>query len=82
LRKVKSVLTAGFVAVLLVVASAAPAFAFIHNTIPAGQCAVSVEQAGDNEAAEDALRDHNKVQDFPIGNSQGLAQSQAVEHCR
>jgi hypothetical protein len=82
LRKVKSVLIAGFVSVLLLVASAAPAFAFIHNTIPAGQCAASVDRAGDNEAAEDALRDHNKVQVPPIGNSQGLAQSQAVKHCQ
>jgi len=31
--------------------SAAPAFAFIHEFIPAGQCASS-EQAGDNETAE------------------------------
>jgi hypothetical protein len=39
------------VAVLLVGATAAPAFAFIHEFIPAGQCAAS-EQAGDNETAE------------------------------
>ena len=36
---------------LLLVATAAPAFAFIHEFIPAGQCATS-EQAGDNETAE------------------------------
>jgi hypothetical protein len=31
--------------------TAAPAFAFIHEFIPAGACAAS-EQAGDNETAE------------------------------
>ena len=36
---------------LLLVATAAPAFAFIHAFIPAGQCATS-DQAGDNETAE------------------------------
>src|SRR5215211_1344838 len=39
------------VAGLLVGATAAPAFAFIHELIPAGQCAAS-DQAGDNETAE------------------------------
>jgi hypothetical protein len=39
------------VAALLVGATAAPAFAFIHEFIPAGQCAAS-ELAGDNETAE------------------------------
>ena len=39
------------VAVLLVGATAAPAFAFIHDFVPAGQCAAS-EQAADNETAE------------------------------
>jgi len=80
LSKAKLVLTAAFVSVLLLVASAAPAFAFIHNTIPAGQCASS-NLAGDNETAEDALIAHNEAQDIPIGNSHGLAKSQAVEHC-
>jgi hypothetical protein len=39
------------VALMLVGMTAAPAFAFIHEFIPAGQCAAS-EQAGDNETAE------------------------------
>jgi hypothetical protein len=39
------------VAALLVGATAAPAFAFIHEFIPAGDCAAS-EQAGDNDTAE------------------------------
>jgi len=39
---------------MLVGATAAPAFAFIHAFIPAGQCAAS-EQAGDNETAEAQL---------------------------
>ena len=39
------------VAMLLVGATAAPAFAFIHAFIPAGDCAVS-EQAADNDTAE------------------------------
>jgi hypothetical protein len=42
------------VALMLVGMTAAPAFAFIHEFIPAGQCAAS-EQAGDNETAEAQL---------------------------
>lgn len=80
MRKVKLVFGAAFVSVLLLVVSATPAFAFIHSTIPAGQCAAS-DMAGDNETAEDALIEHNEAQDLPIGNSQGLARSRAVEHC-
>jgi len=40
--------------------SASPAFAFIHTTVPAGQCAHS-EQAADNETAEEAIIDHNPM---------------------
>jgi hypothetical protein len=46
--------TALVVALMLVGMTAAPAFAFIHEFIPAGQCAAS-EQAGDNETAEAQL---------------------------
>jgi len=42
------------VSTMLVGATAAPAFAFIHAFIPAGQCAAS-DQAGDNETAEAQL---------------------------
>ena len=42
------------VSTMLVGARAAPAFAFIHAFIPAGQCAAS-DQAGDNETAEAQL---------------------------
>ena len=42
------------VSTMLVGATAAPAFAFIHDFIPAGQCAAS-DQAGDNETAEAQL---------------------------
>jgi hypothetical protein len=42
------------VSTMLVGATAAPAFAFIHEFIPAGQCAAS-ELAGDNEIAEAQL---------------------------
>ncbi len=35
---------------LMMVMTASPAFAFIHDFIPAGQCAAS-EQAGDNPTA-------------------------------
>ena len=39
---------------LMLSMSAAPAFAFIHDFIPAGQCAAS-DQAGDNDTAESHL---------------------------
>jgi hypothetical protein len=51
LSRAKMVLAAAFVAALMMVVMAAPAFAFIHDFIPAGQCATS-KQAGDNETAE------------------------------
>jgi hypothetical protein len=41
-------------ALLMLSMAAAPAFAFIHEFIPAGQCAAS-EMAGDNETAESHL---------------------------
>ena len=53
--RAKMLLVATFVAALMMVVMAAPAFAFIHEFIPAGQCAAS-EQAGDNETAEAHLR--------------------------
>ena len=80
MSKVKMVLAVAFVSALMMVVMAAPAFAFIHTTIPAGQCAAS-EQAGDNETAEDAIVTHNKAQELPVGNAQGAKQSEAAEHC-
>jgi hypothetical protein len=55
LRKLKRTLLAGVAASLLLVSVAvAPTFAFIHEFIPAGQCAAS-DMAGDNEIAESHL---------------------------
>jgi hypothetical protein len=52
LRRLKRTLLAGVAASLLVISmTVAPTFAFIHDFIPAGQCAAS-EQAADNETAE------------------------------
>ena len=50
-RKLSVLLVAALVSALMLTMTAAPAFAFIHEFIPAGQCAAS-EQAGDNETAE------------------------------
>ena len=59
------------IALMLVGATAAPAFAFIHVTIPAGECAAS-DQAGENYTAGTNLATRGAVaqgaQDFPIGN--------------
>ena len=54
-RKLSVLLAAALVSALMLAMTAAPAFAFIHEFIPAGQCAAS-EQAGDNETAEAHLR--------------------------
>ena len=62
------------VALLLVGATAAPAFAFIHVTVPAGECAAS-DQAGNNPTAGAAIVSQNPAQDPPVGNAQGAAQS-------
>ena len=84
LSRMKKVLATVVTSVMLLGMMTAPAFAFIHTTIPAGECAAS-EQAGDNDndpGAEDALVTHNKAQTLPIGNSQGAEQSPADDdHC-
>jgi hypothetical protein len=54
LSRAKIVLAAAFVAALMMVAMAAPAFAFIHDVTPAGACGNS-PNAGDNPRAEEAL---------------------------
>jgi hypothetical protein len=53
-RKLSVLLAAALVSALMLTMTAAPAFAFIHEFIPAGQCAAS-DQAGDNETAEENL---------------------------
>ena len=50
-KKLKVLVAAALVSALMLTMTAAPAFAFIHEFIPAGQCAAS-DQAGDNETAE------------------------------
>jgi hypothetical protein len=55
LSRIKRTLIALVAASLLMLGfTVAPAFAFIHDFIPAGQCAAS-ELAGDNETAEARL---------------------------
>jgi hypothetical protein len=49
-KTLAAVMTASLLMVMMVM-MASPAFAFIHEFIPAGQCAAS-DQAGDNETAE------------------------------
>jgi hypothetical protein len=50
--RLRRTLVAGAAASLLMLSiTVAPAFAFIHEFIPAGQCAAS-DMAGDNETAE------------------------------
>ena len=51
MSRLKKTLVAVVTASLMMVMMASPAFAFIHEFIPAGQCAAS-DQAGDNETAE------------------------------
>jgi hypothetical protein len=62
------------VALLLVFSTAAPAFAFIHVTVPAGECAFS-DEAGDNDLARAAIVGLNPQFDIPVGFAQGAAQS-------
>ena len=54
MNRLKMTLAAVVTASLMMVMMASPAFAFIHEFIPAGQCAAS-ELAGDNETAEAQL---------------------------
>ena len=72
MSRMKKVLATVVTSVMLLGMMTAPAFAFIHTTIPAGECAAS-EQAGDNETADEFALEHNKAQEKPIGNSQGAS---------
>ena len=54
MRRLVFVLVVAAVVSTMLALSAGPAFAFIHDFIPAGACAAS-DQAGDNETAEDQL---------------------------
>ena len=51
MRRMALLLVAVAVMTAMLALSAAPAMAFIHEFIPAGECATS-DQAGDNETAE------------------------------
>ena len=51
MRRLVFVLVVAAVVSTMLALSAGPAFAFIHDFIPAGACAAS-DQAGDNETAE------------------------------
>jgi hypothetical protein len=62
------------VALVLVFSTAAPAFAFIHVTVPAGECAES-SQAGNNPTAGGAIVGLNPQFNIPVGFAQGAAQS-------
>jgi hypothetical protein len=53
-RRLVFVLVVAAVVATMLALSAGPAFAFIHDFIPAGACAAS-DQAGDNETAEAQL---------------------------
>jgi hypothetical protein len=63
LSRAKIVLAAAFVAALMMVAMAAPAFAFIHDVTPAGSCpnAAAGHNPGDNDAADEALEDPDRA---------------------
>ena len=50
MSRLKKTLAAVVTASVLMVMMASPAFAFIHEFIPAGECAAS-DQAGDNQTA-------------------------------
>ena len=75
-RKLTVLVAAALVSALMLTMTAAPAFAFIHVTVPAGECAAS-DQAGDNPTAGAAIVEKNPAQDPPVGNAQGAAQSEA-----
>ena len=65
-RKLSVLLAAALVSALMLAMTAAPAFAFIHEFIPAGECAAS-DQAGDNQTAAAAIVNNNPERDPPLG---------------
>ena len=62
----KRILVLVTVVVLMMAMTASPAFAFIHEFIPAGECAAS-DQAGENQTAGAAIVNKNPERDPPLG---------------
>ena len=68
-RKLSVLLAAALVSAVMASINAetnAAAFAFIHEFIPAGECAAS-DQAGDNQTAAAAIVNKNPERDPPLG---------------
>ena len=73
-RKLSVLVTVALVSVLMLSMTAAPAFAFIHDFIPASDCASS-EQAGDNETAE------GNVPRLPVAHPASDEHARGADHC-
>ena len=73
-RKLAVLLAAALVSAMMLTMTAAPAFAFIHTFIPAGECASS-DQAGDNETAEEHLPR------VPIAHPASDTRARGADHC-
>jgi hypothetical protein len=66
LSRAKKGLAAAFVAALMTVATAAPAFAFVHENVPADECSDNLT-AGNQFTAATNIIAHNPVQTLPLG---------------
>ena len=73
MRRIICLVAVAVLMALMLVAMAAPAFAFVHDVTPVQDCAATTI-AGDNELAEDNLPK------IPVGNVEGHAPTDVPCH--
>jgi hypothetical protein len=78
-RRIVVMVAMAAVVTAMLALSASPAMAFIHTTVPAGDCAAS-ENAADNETAEDAINEHNPVK-APVSDTHPIVDAPAPDTC-
>jgi hypothetical protein len=66
LSRVRRVLAAGSVSALILGAMAVPAFAFVHENVPADECSDNTT-AGANGTAGENVATKNPAQTLPLG---------------
>ena len=66
MSRAKKGLAAAFVTALMMAATAAPAFAFVHENVPADECSDN-PMAGANQTAGFNLFTKNPAQTLPLG---------------
>ena len=85
MSRLKRVVAAALVSVLMGAVMAAPAFAFHHGGLPSTVCAAeaAVSPSNDNGQAKESLLAHNPAQELPLPpvGTPGQGQGEGGENC-